>query len=174
MSVVLPPVILFISLAQNTGLWLINSVHIVNRIMINITFLLGLLRLVWPWVLFNSHGTAEKQLAILHVLQIKCFYNGLCIHTCKDRSIDRTAHHRQTISAFFLIPFCRGSNKTTRGLTAPGSRQKFARLLRSINIIIKCFRLLLIQLSLLTLPSYVNQCGRLVFKATQELSIPPP
>lgn len=54
MSIVLPSIILPISLAHNTGLWLmdINSAcSTVNRIMINITFISGLLHLVWPWVL---------------------------------------------------------------------------------------------------------------------------
>ena len=54
MSIVLPSIILPISLAHNTSLWLmdINSAcSTVNRIMINITFISGLLHLVWPWVL---------------------------------------------------------------------------------------------------------------------------
>lgn len=57
-------------------------------------------------------------------------------------------------------------------VTAPPEKgQQTAKLLSSINIIIKCLRLLLIQLSLLTFPGYVNQCACLVFKATEELSV---
>lgn len=121
--------------------------------MINITFIL----VCFTWCglgSFNSHGTVD---GLLFCMPFKYnFHNGFC-----------------PISLVFSIFHMRPPpNLSARSKDcSPGRGQQMAKLLRSINIIIKCLRLLLIQLSLLTFPGYANQCAWLVFKATEKLSI---
>lgn len=108
--------------------------------------------------------------AVLHVLQMQF---SIQMHTHKHTHSHKNRHNIQTTQAgafahLFHINWSKQLRSQQRRL---GDIKKLSRWEKSIHKIIRCLRLLWIQLSLFTLAGCVNQCVYLVFKATKKLSI---
>lgn len=163
----------FHNIASSTGIWHwpVTPGHkrsaqtTVHWIMMNLTFI---------WVCFTCCGfgpTVQWMVCCFTCPSNVIFHSDAHIQT---RTLtQKQAHNIQTTQAgafahLFHINWSKQLRSQQRSL---GDIKELSRWEKSIHKIIRCLRLLWIQLSLFTLAGCVNQCVYLVFKATKKLSI---